>query len=192
MDTDSDQSRLERHRELHRVGGAGPHPEIQRKLALGAVAEQLVQLTTPVLAVLAQSGDTQARSVLESVRKLSPEHSLDEQEAWRAKLVDLGWTPPGKPSDQPQVPVMAWMHPKAELVSVDPHAYTGLQTGAPRELVFKSDVVDHIEWLEKGVAEWRSEAVRMMNLVAKLGLELAQYQKAFSELEADAERPVVR
>lgn len=34
-------------------------------------------------------------------------------------------------------PVVAWMHPVCDLVSTDPHAYTGLTAGPPRALIFQ-------------------------------------------------------
>lgn len=77
----------------------------------------------------------------------------------RTRLVDLGWRPPVKPVDQPQCPTVAWMHPTSDLATTDPTAYTGLSAGKPRELVLKQDVVDHIDWLEHGIDEWRTYAI---------------------------------
>ena len=94
----------------------------------------------------------------------------------RTKLVDLGWTPPKHDIDKPQVPTRAWMHPNADLASTDPHAYTNLSAGPPRELVDKADVYDHINWLEHGLEEWR-----------ELASETAAIRKALNDL-ADAVR----
>lgn len=79
----------------------------------------------------------------------------------RTRLIELGWRPPAKPVDQPQCPTVAWMHPIASLVTIDPNAYTGLSAGKPRELVLKNDAVDHIDWLELGIDEWRTYAVEI-------------------------------
>ena len=84
---------------------------------------------------------------------------LDSNRAAREQLIEMGWTPPKHPVDKPQVPVRAWMHPVSELASTDPTAYTGLSSGPPREMVFKDDVYDHIDWLEHGIDEWKSVAL---------------------------------
>lgn len=48
--------------------------------------------------------------------------------------------------------VVAYMHRKYDhCVSVDPYAYQDA-----RELVLLNDVIDIIDYLEKGLAEWRS------------------------------------
>ena len=91
--------------------------------------------------------------------------SIDTDPNLRTRLVDLGWRPPAKPVEEAQCPTVAWMHPTADLVTVDPSAYTGLASGAPRGLVLKSDVVDHIEWLEHGIDEWRDYAAKLMVMV---------------------------
>lgn len=103
---------------------------------------------------------------------------LDRDRLARTRLVDLGWTPPRHAVDRPQVPIKAWMHPKADLVSTDPHAYTNLSTGAPRELVAKSDVYDHVDWLEHGIEEWRALALEALQTARDLRQQL---QSALAE-----------
>lgn len=104
---------------------------------------------------------------------------IHDDHALRTRLVELGWRPPAKPVDQPQCPTVAWMHPKANLASTDPTAYTGLSTGKPRELVLKNDVVDHIDWLEHGIDEWRTYAIEAGK----------QLKAARDELAAIKQRP---
>lgn len=54
------------------------------------------------------------------------------------------------------IPVRAYLHrTHPRCVSVDPTAYVN-----PRKLVAWEDIADHVEWLEKGIAEWREEALR--------------------------------
>lgn len=77
----------------------------------------------------------------------------------RTWLIEQGWTPPTKAReqapDEPQVPVVAYQHRMApDCVTSDPTAYSN-----PHELVRKQDVLDHVEWLEAGVDEWRAYAV---------------------------------
>lgn len=86
---------------------------------------------------------------------------LDTDLALRTRLVELGWRPPARPVDQPQCPTVAWMHPTAELATTDPDAYTGLSAGKPRELIFKSHLIDHVDWLEHGIHEWRTYAIEI-------------------------------
>jgi hypothetical protein len=107
-------------------------------------------------------------------------------------LADLGWTAPGKPAKKPQVPVVAWMHPVAQLVTVDEHAYTNLSGGKPRELVLKEDVYDHVEWLEKGIDEWRAVATKSMNRFRQTNAEFLRLKETLDESEAGAARPVMR
>lgn len=81
----------------------------------------------------------------------------------RAELIELGWTPPN-PHTIEHIPTVAWQHPaRADLVTSDPNAYTGLSAGKPHELVRKDAVVDRIDWLEHGVDEWRAHAVAVSN-----------------------------
>jgi hypothetical protein len=109
---------------------------------------------------------------------------LDTDRLARTKLVDLGWTPPKHSIDKPQVPTVAFMHPVADLATTDPHAYTNLSAGPPRELVFKADVLDHIDWLEHGIDEWRSVAVEYQKknrelreqMVALMQADLSRFQ----------------
>lgn len=73
----------------------------------------------------------------------------------RCKLIDMGWRPPTKPVNQPQVPTKAWLHATSDAcVTTDPTAY---DKGRP--LVLQDDVRDHVEWLDAGVNEWLSEAL---------------------------------
>lgn len=84
---------------------------------------------------------------------------LETSHDLRARLVDLGWTPPN-PHTIEAIPTVAWQHPvRADLVTTDPNAYTGLSAGKPPELVRKDAVYDRIDWLEHGVDEWRAYAV---------------------------------
>lgn len=78
--------------------------------------------------------------------------------------------------DKPQVPTVAWMHPNADLATTVPDAYTNLSAGPARELVFKSDVCDHIDWLEHGIDEWRMAALAAMQQVNDLRQQLQQVQ----------------
>lgn len=105
-----------------------------------------------------------AKLLREAWEMLDPSMSrppqIRDDHALRTRLVELGWRPPAKAVDQPQCPTVAWQHPaRSDLVTSDPNAYTGLSTGKPRELVLKNDVVDHIDWLEHGIDEWRAYAV---------------------------------
>jgi hypothetical protein len=104
-----------------------------------------------------------AKLLREAWEMLDPSASMPPKihsdHALRTRLVELGWTPPRKSIEQPQCPVVAWMHPKATLATTDPTAYTGLSSGKPRELLLKQDVMDHIDWLEHGIDEWRTYAI---------------------------------
>lgn len=72
----------------------------------------------------------------------------------RAKLIDMGWRPPAKPINQPQVPTKAWLHATSDTcVTTDPAGY---DKGRP--LVLQADVRDHIEWLEAHIDGWRRDA----------------------------------
>jgi len=103
---------------------------------------------------------------------------IDTDMDLRTRLVDLGWRPPAKPVDQPQCPTVAWQHPaRADLVTSDRHAYTGLSAGQPRALVLEDDVVDHIDWLEHGIDEWRAYAVEAGRLLKIARDELAALKK---------------
>jgi len=85
--------------------------------------------------------------------------SIDTDHALRTRLVDRGWTPPNAHTIEP-IPTVAWQHPaRADLVTSDPHAYTGLSAGKPHELVQKDAVYDRMDWLEHGVDEWRTYAI---------------------------------
>lgn len=56
--------------------------------------------------------------------------------------------------DEEKIPVRAYLHRHSSTcVTTDPAAYEN-----PRELVAWEDVVDHVDWLEKGIAEWRAVA----------------------------------
>lgn len=101
---------------------------------------------------------------------------LDRDRDARTRLVDMGWTPPKHAVDKPQVPTVAWMHPNADLATTVPDAYTNLSAGPARELVFKSDVCDHIDWLEHGIDEWRMSAFAAMQQVNDLRQQLQQLQ----------------
>lgn len=104
-----------------------------------------------------------ARLLREAWEMLDPmmnrPHQIHGDHALRTRLVELGWRPPVKPIDQPQCPVVAWLHPNAALATTDRNTYTGLSAGKPRELILKDDVLDHIEWLELGIDEWRTYAI---------------------------------
>ena len=79
----------------------------------------------------------------------------------RTRLIDLGWTPPN-PHTIEHITTVAWQHPaRADLVTCDPTAYTGLSAGKPHELVRKDAVLDRIDWLEHGVDEWRTYAIEL-------------------------------
>ena len=194
MKAESDSERLSRHRQLHSLGGPGIHPEVQARLGLGAAADKLVHMALPMVAVLAEAGDTDAQDLLHAVRDLlDNQESLEDSIAsCKAKLADLGWTAPGKPAKKPQVPVVAWMHPVAQLVTVDEHAYTNLSGGKPRELVLKEDVYDHVEWLEKGIDEWRAVATKSMDRFRQTNAEFLRLKETLDESEAGAARPVMR
>ncbi|MBY0465388.1 MAG: hypothetical protein K2W33_10645 [Burkholderiales bacterium] len=110
---------------------------------------------------------------------------LDTDRLARTKLVDLGWTPPKHLIDKPQVPTVAFMHPVADLVTTDPHSYTNLSTGSPRELVLKADVYDHIDWLKHGIDEWRGVAVEFQKTNRELRSQLALVQAELSRLQVD-------
>lgn len=122
-----------------------------------------------------------------------PEHRVDLRDLERdrdarTRLVDMGWTPPKHAVDKPQVPTVAWMHPIADLVTTAPDAYTNLNAGPARELVFKNDVLDHIDWLEHGIHEWRMSALAALQQVNELRQQLQQLQAdlllARSEIDA--------
>lgn len=88
---------------------------------------------------------------------------LVNNSAIRAALVDAGWRPPSKPIDQPQCPTVAYQHPTSpDCVSTDPLAYPG-----SKELILKCDVMDHLDWLERGIDEWRCLAIDCQNKLAK-------------------------
>jgi len=110
---------------------------------------------------------------------------LDTARLARTKLVDLGQTPPKHPIDRPQVPTVAFMHPVADLATTDPHAYTNLSAGPPRELVRKDDVLDLIDWLEHGIDEWRSVAVECQQRNRELREQVALLQAAIGRLQAE-------
>ena len=56
------------------------------------------------------------------------------------------------------IPVRAYLHARSDHC-VSPRADTYAN---PRKLVAWDDVVDHIDWLEHGIVEWREEALNAM------------------------------
>lgn len=77
-----------------------------------------------------------------------------------------------------EIAAVAYMHPTCDMVTTDPAAYTGLQSGSPRELVLKSAVIDHIDRLERSIDEWRTYAT-------EAGRQLAAARKEIERLKAD-------
>lgn len=95
------------------------------------------------------------QDISEAVRHRIMVEAANTEAEIRAKLIDMGWRPPTKPVNQPQVPTKAWLHATSDAcVTTDPTAYD-----KGRQLVLKDDVRDHVEWLEAGIDEWRSEAL---------------------------------
>lgn len=79
-------------------------------------------------------------------------YNLNDPEL-RAQLVEQGWTPPNSHKIN-AIPTVAYLHPTAaNCVTTDPTAYQG-----GKELIEKAVVYDRIDWLEHGIAEWRSLA----------------------------------
>lgn len=75
--------------------------------------------------------------------------------------------------DEPQILPMAYLHPKVNnCVSTDPTAYEN-----PKVLVAWSDVADHVEWIDKGIVEWRSYAIEL----GERNVELLQTIKNLEE-----------
>lgn len=58
------------------------------------------------------------------------------------------------------IPVRAYLHRTADTCVTSAVPDGALVYESPRKLIAWEDVVDQAEWLEKGVAEWRDEALR--------------------------------
>ena len=88
-------------------------------------------------------------------------HDPDSNEARlerHRKLHNIGLPPfpaASESDDEPTVKFRAYLHPTSDgFVTTDPNAYAN-----PRKLVAWDDVIDRIEWLDKGIAEWRASAI---------------------------------
>lgn len=62
--------------------------------------------------------------------------------------------------NETEIPVRAYLHRTADtcVTAAVPHGESVYEN--PRKLVAWDDIADQVEWLEKGVAEWRDEALR--------------------------------
>jgi len=62
--------------------------------------------------------------------------------------------------NETEIPVRAYLHRTADtcVTAAVPHGESVYEN--PRKLVAWEDIADQVEWLEKGVTEWRDEANR--------------------------------
>jgi hypothetical protein len=197
IDKDTDTYRLEQHRKLHNIG-LPPHPDVVAARQLQHEASMLVSQSIgeidsitqarPVaysdfganprrnhndkhpftLREAKQHASYAAKLLREAWEMLDPSMSkppsIHDDHALRTRLVELGWRPPVKPVDQPQCPTVAYQHPTShDCISTNPLAYSGA-----KQLILKDDVVDHIDWLEHGIDEWRALAIECQKKLATL------------------------
>lgn len=66
--------------------------------------------------------------------------------------------------NEEEIKPRAYLHRKADrFVTIDPGMIDD-----PLVLVAWEDIVDHVDWLERGVAEWREEALRLKRELERL------------------------
>ncbi len=87
-------------------------------------------------------------------------------------------TLPDSDKNAPGIPPVAFMHRTAPgCVSTDPKAYT-----KPFILVKWDDVADQVDWVEKGICEWRDEAMKAFDELTKLRLQKTFLLSALQEV----------
>lgn len=176
LDPDSNEARLAAHRRLHAVVPEGHEPP--KSAALEAAEERLRLAALEVADAISYVDSIRTGEVASVSYETMQKANFNRPRGWHRKynlkdaksdancaamrlrnawqILDPCLVAPRKAlRDAPAVPVRAYQHPTSpDCVSADPHAYA-----SPRELVDAEALYDHVDWLEKGICEWRAYAI---------------------------------
>lgn len=139
------------HYQLTNTTPVGPAPTMSKPER--AISPSLVRIVLATIATAIRAEDTRSALAFADAMLGRADYAPSEQE------------------DCPPLNTRAYLHRQSDsCVTTDPTAYEN-----SRELVLKQDVIDRIEYIEAGLAEWRTYAI-------EAGRQLAEKRQKNAEL----------